>query len=149
MDANNLVTLIRDYNSHKGEIFEQSTNLFTSQVQQQLTDLYNEGNWTLLVNVTQLGISLQKIRRDFRDFDFDVSMGYLMTFGKTIQEEYSFPTFQQFLLDDNYEDAELCNFQGSDIRLLEPFCNALTQKGFGCYVDQDNCQLVITIDVVP
>jgi len=147
MNATNLLTLIREYNSHKEEIFDKNTDLFISQVHQQLTDLYNEGSWALMSSVTQLGVSLQKISKDFCTFEFDVPMGYLMSFGETVDK--MFPAFQQFLRDKDLNCTELCGFQGNEIRQLEPFCETLTKKGFGCYVDEDNYQLVITVDITP
>lgn len=146
MQAKNLAEIIKSYNSHKDDIFDHCVDLFISQVQNSIEEIYNNGNWTLMVDVTQLGISLKNMSRDFRGFEFDILSGYLMRFGSTVHDEFGFPTFQEFIDSKGYEGFELYCFQSEDILQIKPFYEALKRKGFECYVDEDD-RLVVTLDI--
>ena len=145
MNANVLLDKIREYNSHEEDIFNYCADLFISLVQNQLEEIHKKREWAKMVGCTQLGIAVHKCRNDFNDFEFELS--YLMRNSQNIHDEYHLPTFHEFLENKSYEGSELCGYIDEDILHLKPFCEALERKGFGCLVDDDECELIVTLDI--
>lgn len=147
MEAKDLSELINTYNSCKKELFDHCADLFISKVRNELEEIYNHGDWTRMVDITQLGISLTRLSENFQEFEFDILSGYPMRFGETIHNEFGFRTFQKFIKSKEYEDFELNGFQGKDILQIKPFYKALKRKGLECYVDMENRQLVVALNI--
>lgn len=148
MEAKDLLQLITTYNSHKEEIFNHCADMFVSKIRNELEAIYNRGDWARMVDVTQLGISLINLSDNFQKFEFhDILSGYLMKFGQSMQDEFHFQTFQEFIEDENYKEFELYNFQCEEILQIQPFYEALKRKGFECYVDTGNYQLVVALNI--
>ncbi len=147
MEAKDLSKLITTYNSRKEEIFDHCADLLVSKVRNELEELYNRGAWARMVGVTQLGISLRRLSDTLQEFEFDILSGYLMKFGQTIHDEFSFPTFQEFIENEEYDGFELYAFQCEDILQIKPFYEALKRKGFECYVDTGDYQLVVAFNI--
>lgn len=147
MKAKDLLELINTYNLRKEEIFDHCADLFISKVRNELEEIYNRGDWTRMVDVTQLGISLIRLSDNFQRLEFDILSGYPMKFGQTMHDEFGFPTFQEFIESKGYEKYELNGFQCEDILLIKPFYEALKRKGFECYVDTGNYQLVVALNI--
>lgn len=147
MDANDLLRLINTYNSRTEELFDHCADLFISQARNELEEIYNHGDWTRMVDITQLGISLTRLSDNFQKFEFDISSGYHMKFGQNMHDEFGFPTFQEFIESNGYEGFELNGFQCEDILQIQPFYKALKRKGFECYVDTGNYRLVVALNI--
>ena len=60
MHAKDLVSQIKEYNSHEAEIFDHSADLLLSNIRNNLEDIYNSGQWSMMIGVTQLGIALDR-----------------------------------------------------------------------------------------
>lgn len=148
MEAKDLLQLITEYNSRKEEIFDRCADMFVSKVRNELEGIYNRGDWTRMVDVTQLGISVENLSDNFQKFEFhDILLGYLMKFGETIQDEFHLQTFQEFIENEDYKEFDLYSFQNEEILQIQPFYEALKRKGFECYVDTGNYQLVVALNI--
>ena len=84
---------------------------------------------------------------NFKEFEFDISNGYLMRFGETLSETYEMITLQEFIDIGEFYGEEINGFQDVSIRQLEPFGKALKEKGIECFADTDNGCLVVAINV--
>ena len=144
MHANNLLDTIKEYNSHEKDIFDSCADSFISLVRQQLEEIYNKKEWAKMIGCTQLGIAVHKCTNDFKEIEF--SLSYLMR-KQNINDEYGIPTFSEFIDEEAYKGNELCGFMDEDILHLKPFCEALERKGFACLADDDECELIVTLDI--
>ena len=79
MHAKDLVSQIKEYNSHEAEIFDHSADLLLSNIRNNLEDIYNSGQWSMMIGVTQLGIALRKVSRDFKTFEIGILTPILCT----------------------------------------------------------------------
>ncbi len=148
MHAKELVSQIKEYNSHEAEIFDHSADLLLSNIRNNLEDIYNSGQWSMMIGVTQLGIALRKVSRDFKTFEIGILDAYPMHFGHTFHGDYpEIPSYRKFIDSGDYKNEEILGFQGEEIELLTPFLRALSYKGIGAYVDLDNDQLVFPLNI--
>lgn len=148
MEAKDLVELIKHYNSQKEELFKRSADLLLSEIRNELEAIYNRGEWAQMVDVTQLGIPVRKISKDFQKFEIDIiGGGYLMHFGETLPESFEIPTLQELIDQDDLWGKAINGFRDGDIRQLEPLGKALKEKGIECYADYEDGNLVVAIDV--
>lgn len=67
--------------------------------------------------------------------------------GKDFQDEHDYPTFTEYIENEDYFGDELCNLQDEEILILKPYCKSLERKGFGCYVDTGDHELVVTLKI--
>ena len=72
MHAKDLVNQIKGYNSHETEIFDLSADLLLADIRNKLEDIYNSGQWSMMIGVTQLGIALRKVSHDFKTFEIGI-----------------------------------------------------------------------------
>lgn len=148
MNAKDLVDQIDVYNSHETEIFDHCADLLLTTVRNELDDIYNRGQWSMMIGVTQLGIALRKVSPDFRTFEVGILDAYPMHFGQTFHKEFpEFPLYGTFVDSGKYKNEEICGFQCEDIKLLIPLVISLKYKGIEVYVDAENNQLVLTLDI--
>lgn len=147
MQKKDLLDLINSYNSKRDEIFARSADILLAEIRNELEGIYNRGEWGQMTAVTQFGIPIRKISKDFQHFEIDITGGFLMRFGETLHETYEMLTLEEFISSGNFKGEELNGFQDEDIRQLEPFGKALKAKGIECYADNDNGTLVVAIDV--
>lgn len=148
MDAKTLQDIIREYNSHEEEIFDNATDIFISEVRNEFEKMYRNQEWTKMIGVSELGIFITGISDDFKTVEFRISPYTSGRNGKEYQEEYyNDPTFTEYLERKEYVCDELFNFQDEEILVLKPYCESLERKGFGCYVDTGNKELVVTLKV--
>ena len=61
MHAKDLVNQIKGYNSHETEIFDLSADLLLADIRNKLEDIYNSGQWSMMIGVTQLGIAPERL----------------------------------------------------------------------------------------
>lgn len=147
MQIKDLLDVIGKNNSKKPEIFNHSADLLMIGIRNSLEGIYEAGAWGQMVDVTQFGIPIRKISSDFRKFEFDIVGGYLMRWGQTLHKTYEMPTMQEYVDQEDFVGEEINGFYNQDILQLIPLYEALKGKGIECYVDRDNAQLVVAIDV--
>lgn len=147
MQVKDLLDVINGYNSKKDDIFDRSADILLTGIRNELDAIYHRGEWAQMVDVTQFGIIIRKISMNFKEFEFDISDGYLMRFGETLSETYEMITLQEFIDIGEFHGEEINGFQDVSIRQLEPFGKALKEKGIECFADTDNGCLVVAINV--
>lgn len=149
MNTNDLVAQINGYNSHENEIFDHCADLLLSTIRNDLDDIYNGGQWSRMIGVTQLGIALRSVSPDFKTFKIGILDAYPMHFGQKFHDEFpDFPLYGTFVDSGKYINEEICGFQCEDILLLMPLVISLRYKGFKeVYVDAENSQLVLVLDI--
>ena len=145
MEAKDLLELINTYNSRKEELFDHCAELFISKVRNELEEIYNRGEWIKMVDISQLVIPIEELSENFQKFEFNILLGFPMRFGQTFHDWSGFPTFEEFIESKEYQNLNLYGFE-SDLQ-VKPFCEALKRKGFECYVDVDNCIIVVTLNI--
>lgn len=150
MNVNDVLELVNLYNSRKDDIFDHCADLFIIAVRNELEAIYNKGHWAAMVDYTQIGISVTSINKTFQEFSIEILNAWNLRFNESMEEYDTVPRYNDFIKDEkNLEsyDNEILGFQGKEILLLKPFCEALERKGFKCYLDLDNYNLVVTFDV--
>ena len=149
MNKQELVKLIKAYNSHEKEIFDNCVDCFLTQIQKELEKMYLSGNWAEMCSCTQIGIGIKEISSDFKEINFYPLNTYLMYNGKTIHDSSNTYAFKEFIDSGSYlkEDFKIGYFMNEYIPLLIPFYSSLKRKGFECYTDTDRKALVVTFDI--
>ena len=148
MNAKTLQEIIREYNSHEEEIFDNATDIFISKVRNELERMYRDQEWSAMIEVSELGIFITEISDDFKDVEFRILPFVSGRNGKAYQDEFSDDsTFTEYLENKGYIGDELYNFQDEEILALKPYCESMERKGFGCYVDKGDKMLVVTLKI--
>lgn len=147
MDSKDLQTLIKVYNSHEDDIFDKCTDLFILKVRNELERMYKNDEWGKMTQVSDLGIYISKMCHDFKNFEFKILPFASGRNGKTISDVYGYMTFSYYIKYEEYKGSELCTFEDDDILAMKPFCEFLERKGFGCYVDTGDHELVVTLKI--
>ena len=148
MTANDLRTLVKDYNSREEEIFDDVAENFVQQLRNELEKIMKEGKWASFVGCTTIGVSVTVINPLFLAFKLNVLGSWSLHHGKSYTKDYELVPFDRFIEEKNLKDvSEISGFQDEDIILLKPFVKALQRKGFECYVDEDNYQMVVAFDI--
>ena len=148
MNAKTLQEIIREYNSHEEEIFDNATDIFISKVRNELERMYRDQEWSAMIGVSELGIFITEISDDFKDVEFRILPFVSGRNGKEYEDEFSDDsTFTEYFENKEYIGDELYNFQDEEILALKPYCESLERKGFGCYVDNGDKMLVVTLKI--
>lgn len=148
MHAKTLQEIIREYNSHNEEILDSATDIFISEVRNELERMYRDQKWPMMIGVSELGIYITELSEDFKTVKIEISPFISGRNGKSYNDEYpNDPTFTEYLENKEYLGDELYNFQGEEILALKPYCDSLKRKGFGCYVDTDYKELIVTLKI--
>ena len=149
MDSKTLLDVIREYNSHEKEIFDNATDIFISKVRDEFEKMYRNHEWTKMIGVSELGIFITELSDDFQNVEFRISPYLSGRNGKEYEEEnYNDPPFTEYIERKRYIGTELCKFQDEDILAIKPYCESLERKGFGCYVYEGSRELVVTIKII-
>ena len=61
MHAKDLVSQIKEYNSHEAEIFDHSADLLLSNIRNNLEDIYNSGQWSMMIGSRSLGLLSERL----------------------------------------------------------------------------------------
>lgn len=149
MNAKTLQDVIREYNSHEKEIFDNATDIFISKVRDEFERMYRNHEWSKMIGVSELGIFITELSDDFQNVEFRISPYLSGRNGKEYEEEnYNDPPFTEYIERKRYIGTELCKFQDEDILAIKPYCESLERKGFGCYVYEGSKELVVTIKII-
>lgn len=57
MDSKTLLDVIKEYNSHEEEMFDDATDLFISKVRNKFDKMYRNKEWTKMIGVSELAFS--------------------------------------------------------------------------------------------
>lgn len=147
MNAENIRSIIKNYISTEDEVFTQIADDFLLKVKTELVSKIAEGTAITLFGSNGFCISVSSINSNFSSFKF-VLMSWALQHGKTLRD-YDLITYDQYIekTDLKARNPELAGFQNEDILLLKPFVKALQKKGFECYADPDNFELIVTCDI--
>ncbi len=152
MNAENIRSIIKNYISTEDEVFTQIADDFLLKVKTELVSKIAEGTAITLFGSNGFCISVSSINSNFSSFKF-VLMSWTLQHGKTLHD-YDLITYEQYIEKTNLKalppatrEPELAGFQNEDILLLKPFVKALQKKGFECYADPDNFELIVTCDI--
>lgn len=148
MNVNDVLELVNLYNSKKDDIFDHCADLFIIAVRNELEAIYNKGHWAAMVGYTQFGIIVNSINPTFQEFSIMIPHAWNLRFNESMEEYDAVTRYKDFIKDEkNLESYEILGFQGKEILLLKPFCEALERKGFKCYLDLDDSFFVVAFDV--
>lgn len=116
MNAKTLQDVIREYNSHEEEIFDNATDIFISKVRDEFEKMYRNHEWSKMIGVSELGIFITELSEDFQNVEFRISPYLSGRNGKEYEEEnYNDPPFTEYIERKRYIGTELCKFQDEDI----------------------------------
>ena len=147
MNAKTLQDVIREYNSHEEEIFDNATDIFISKVRDEFEKMYRNQEWVKMIGVSELGIFITVVSDDFKTVRFRILPFVSGRNGKDFQDGHDYPTFTEYIENEDYFGDELCNLEDEEILILKPYCKSLERKGFGCYVDTGDHELVVTLKI--
>ena len=145
MEAKDLLELINTYNSRKKELFDHCAELFISKVRNELEEIYNQGNWTRMLDITQLVISITELSKNFQEINYHIHLESPTRFDRPFHEWSGFLTFDEFIKSKKYKNLNLYDFKS--IKQIKPFCKALKRKGLEYYVDVYSCIIVVVLNI--
>ena len=98
MNAKTLQDVIREYNSHEEEIFDNATDIFISKVRDEFEKMYRNHEWSKMIGVSELGIFITELSDDFQNVEFRISPYLSGRNGKEYEEEnYNDPPFTEYI----------------------------------------------------
>lgn len=148
MDVKDLRSLVKSYNSEEGVIFDEVAEHFVHQVRNELEAIKDKGNWANMVRFTTIGITIQGIGDAFKGFRTRIEKEWNLTDYESFDDFDDIVEFNKFMeRPDWMKFDEISGFQGEQIIKLRPFVDALMRKGFVCYVDTANYQLIASFTV--
>ena len=149
MNANDFRTLIKNYQTTESDVFDKVTDNFLLEVKKELEDAFSRKH-TEFFGCSGFCISITLINPCFMAFKFGIT-SWTLYHGKTLSKDYDLYTFDEFIQktnlnkdNDSVRSLEIAGFQAEDIILLKPFVDALKRKGFECFADPDNQELIVT-----
>ena len=148
MDVRDLRALVTSYNSKEVEIFDGIADKLVHQIRNNLEEIMDSGNWAHMIGFSTFGVVIDNIGRTFQEFKIQVSGGWNLTQYENLDDYDELIEFNKFMEKNDWmEIDEVSGFQGGNISQLRPFVNALMRKGFTCYVDTANYNLVVVFTV--
>lgn len=148
MNVKDLRALVKSYNSEEGEIFDGIAEQFVRQVRNDLEAIKDKGNWADMVRYTTIGVTIESIGYAFKSFRTQVEKGWNLTEYESFEGFDDLVEFNKFMEDPDWvKFDEISGYQGEQIIKLRPFVDALMRKGFTCYVDTANNNLIAAFTV--
>lgn len=158
MNARELKEMVKEFNSHKEEMFDKCAEKFVLEFKNKLESLYAQGQWLFMTEEKEIGVTVKIKSKDFCDFDLELYESFYDAIGIEF-DTYGGPDWDIIKLtgekgeifskdyDECLSDGVL-HFEMHDMRddygarLLEEFCKPLIKRGFNCYLTLDGRLLV-------
>lgn len=147
MNANDFRTIIKGYHAQEKDVFDKVADNLLSEVKQDLEKSIVDGTARSYFGITKFAFSLSSIQTNFFSFKFTVG-NWNLHHKKDYCEDYELLTFDRFIVEKDLNEVnEIAGFQDQDILLLKPLVEALQRRGFECYVDEENYELIVACDI--